>query len=136
MCLGVHLALTLSNCLIIAFFSADISYNGPGDFYKAPVNLYHNGTIVWFSTVAWQSSCAVDITWFPVDRQVQLGYVYFMFILCLYVCLFPCTFTFVSFIFLVVILNVFLNGCMRFLKPCGSRGWHRTSVFLTRCRIW
>eukprot|EP00794_Sanderia_malayensis_P016939 gene16940-18646_t len=54
---------------IILYNNADISNNGPTEIYKGPAHVYNNGTIVWFSTVAWQSSCAVDITWFPVDQQ-------------------------------------------------------------------
>eukprot|EP00112_Aurelia_sp_Birch-Aquarium-sp1_P005630 Seg1641.18 transcript_id=Seg1641.18/GoldUCD/mRNA.D3Y31 product="DnaJ subfamily C member 25-like" protein_id=Seg1641.18/GoldUCD/D3Y31 len=55
---------------IVLYNTADIGNNGPADFYKSPVHVYSNGTAVWFATVAWQSSCPVDITWFPVDQQL------------------------------------------------------------------
>ncbi len=55
------------------FPSADIENNGPDDIYKAPVHVYSNGQMVWFATVVWQSTCAVDVTWFPVDVQVKVS---------------------------------------------------------------
>ncbi|XP_065051040.1 neuronal acetylcholine receptor subunit alpha-10-like isoform X1 [Rhopilema esculentum] len=54
---------------IVLYNTADLNNNAPADFYKSPLHVYSNGTITWFSTVVWQSSCAVDITWFPVDSQ-------------------------------------------------------------------
>ncbi|XP_065051408.1 neuronal acetylcholine receptor subunit alpha-9-like [Rhopilema esculentum] len=55
---------------IMLYNTAEDQNKSPQDTYKAPVNVFHNGTVVWYVPVVWKSSCEVDITWFPVDTQV------------------------------------------------------------------
>lgn len=56
---------------------AEDDNKSPRDTYKAPVNVYPDGKVVWYVPVVWKSSCTVDITWFPVDTQVfQSSYLY------------------------------------------------------------
>ena len=45
----------------------------PSDIYKAPVNVYPDGKVIWHVPVVWKSTCTVDITWFPVDTQVRIS---------------------------------------------------------------
>ena len=56
---------------ILNSFRADDENRGTSDIYKAPINVFPNGTAIWYVPVVWKSSCMVDITWFPVDTQVS-----------------------------------------------------------------
>lgn len=43
---------------------------GHYDLYKTKALVYNTGEIVWTAPVTWRVSCAFDVTWFPVDKQI------------------------------------------------------------------
>lgn len=50
----------------MAFYSADGNYEVR---YKSNVLIYSDGKIVWIPPAIYQSSCTIDVTYFPFDQQ-------------------------------------------------------------------
>ena len=51
-------------------FSADNEFSGGTEKYKTRVILYSNGMHYWLSPSAFTSTCKIDITYFPFDKQI------------------------------------------------------------------
>lgn len=53
-------------------FSANNAYSKITDIYRTNVQIQSRGRMTWTSTIEWNANCEVDITWFPVDKQVGI----------------------------------------------------------------
>jgi len=54
---------------VILLNTADETSYAHTDLYKTKAQVESSGLVHWNNIVTWKSSCDLDITWFPVDRQ-------------------------------------------------------------------
>lgn len=55
---------------IMLYNTAELTSFQHTDMYKTRPLVFNKGLVVWNSPVTWKISCELDVTWFPVDRQV------------------------------------------------------------------
>ena len=72
----LQLSLIMINCLksmlfIVQSISADDSSDGAQDRMKTKIKVNHNGTNTWLAPSILQSSCKIDVHYFPFDEQVS-----------------------------------------------------------------
>lgn len=59
---------------LVSYFSADGNYEVR---YKSNVLIYPNGEVLWVPPAIYQSSCTIDVTYFPFDQQTCIMKVIF-----------------------------------------------------------
>ena len=68
-------SLELTSCkkpaLVVLLISADDSSDGAQDRMKTKIKVNHNGTNTWLAPSILQSSCKIDVHYFPFDEQVS-----------------------------------------------------------------
>ncbi|XP_066936536.1 neuronal acetylcholine receptor subunit alpha-4-like [Clytia hemisphaerica] len=55
---------------IVLYNDADNDYTTHNEIYRTNVQIHHKGMLTWTSNIEWKANCEVDITWFPLDKQV------------------------------------------------------------------
>ncbi|XP_057304243.1 neuronal acetylcholine receptor subunit alpha-7-like [Hydractinia symbiolongicarpus] len=66
---------TMSNTLIwtpdvMLYNDAEDEIYTHTDLYRTKVNIEDDGNVIWVAPVKWKASCHVNVTWFPVDKQI------------------------------------------------------------------